>query len=194
MKARDFVVVGGGASGLAAAAELCKAGARALVLEARGRIGGRVWTRRPRGWPVPLELGAEFVHGRSPEAFAIAREAGLVVVRLPSEHRERRRGSFRDMGKRRGETRNPWLLIKHRDETASKRNIADEEPRSVVSDRLLVEIARDEGGNMEKAADGDPPALLRKMLANPRLVKPPKKSGKKAVWHSNREPRRRAGS
>jgi len=98
MKARDFVVVGGGASGLAAAAELCEAGARVLVLEARGRIGGRVWTRRPRGWPVPLELGAEFVHGRSPEAFAIAREAGLVVVRLPSEHRERRRGSFRDMG------------------------------------------------------------------------------------------------
>ena len=96
------------------------------------------------------------------------------------------------MGKRRGETRNPWLLIKHRDETASKRNIADEEPRSVVSDRLLVEIARDEGGNMEKAADGDPPALLRKMLANPKLVKPAKKSAKKAVWHSNREPARRA--
>ena len=80
------------------------------------------------------------------------------------------------MGKRRGETRNPWLLIKHRDETASKRNIADEEPRSVVSGRLLVEIARDEGGNMAKAADGDPPALLRKMLANPKLVKPPRKA------------------
>ena len=90
------------------------------------------------------------------------------------------------MGKRRGEARNPWLLIKHRDETASKRDIADEAPRSVVSDRLLVEIARDEGGNMEKAADGDPPALLRKMLENPRLVKPPKKSGRKSVWHSNR--------
>jgi bifunctional non-homologous end joining protein LigD len=98
------------------------------------------------------------------------------------------------MGKRRGESRNPWLLIKHRDETASKRNITDEEPRSVVSGRLLVEIARDEGGNMEKAADGDPPALLRELLENPKLVKPPKKSRKKAVWHSNREPRRRAKS
>ena len=96
------------------------------------------------------------------------------------------------MGKRRGEARSPWLLIKHRDETASKRDIADEEPRSIVSDRLLVEIARDEGGNMEKAADGDPPALLRKMLADPKLVKPAKNSAKKAVWHSNREPRRRA--
>ena len=90
------------------------------------------------------------------------------------------------MGKRRGEARNPWLLIKHRDETASKRDIAEEEPRSVVSGRLLVEIARDEGGNMKKAADGDPPALLRKMLDDPSLVKPPKKSRKKSVWHSNR--------
>ncbi len=96
------------------------------------------------------------------------------------------------MRRRRGEARDPWLLIKHRDETASKRNIADEEPRSVVSERLLVEIARDEGGNMEKAADGDPPKLLRQMLANPALAKPAKKSGKKAVWHSNREPRARA--
>jgi bifunctional non-homologous end joining protein LigD len=90
------------------------------------------------------------------------------------------------MGRRKGEARNPWLLIKHRDETASKRNIAEEEPRSVVSGRLLVEIARDEGGNMEKAADGDPPALLRKMLADPSLVKPARKSRKKSVWHSNR--------
>jgi len=80
----------------------------------------------------------------------------------------------------------PWLLIKHRDEFASTRDVETEEPRSVVSDRLLVEIARDEGGNMEKAADGDPPALLRKMLADPSLVKPAKKSGKKSVWHSNR--------
>jgi bifunctional non-homologous end joining protein LigD len=80
----------------------------------------------------------------------------------------------------------PWLLIKHRDELASTRDIAEEQPRSVVSDRLLVEIARDEGGNMKKAADGDPPALLRKMLENPKLVKPPKKSRKKSIWHSNR--------
>jgi hypothetical protein len=39
---------------------------------------------------------------------------------------------------------------------------------------------------MKKAADGDPPALLRQMLENPKLVKPAKKSRKKSVWHSNR--------
>ena len=80
-----------------------------------------------------------------------------------------------------------WLLIRHKDQFASKRDIVEEEPRSVVSDRLLVEIARDEGGNMQKAAEGDPPALLRKLLAMPALVKPPRKSRKKAVWHSNKK-------
>ena len=83
-------------------------------------------------------------------------------------------------------SRPAWLLIKHRDEFASTADITEEEPRSVVSRRLLVEIARDEGGNLEKAASGDPPALLQKLLKNPKLIAPPKKTGKKAVWHSNR--------
>ena len=77
-----------------------------------------------------------------------------------------------------------WLLIKHRDELASTEDIAETQPRSVVSNRLLIEIARDEGGDMEKAATGDPPALLEKMLKNPRLIAPPKRGRKKAVWHA----------
>ena len=84
------------------------------------------------------------------------------------------------------EKRAGWLLIKHRDEFASTRDIAEEEPRSVVSKRILVEIARDEGGDLEKAATGDPPALLRKLAKNPKLVTPPRRGRKKAVWHSNR--------
>ena len=88
--------------------------------------------------------------------------------------------------RRRDETRASWLLIKHRDAYASARDVAEELPRSVVSDRLLVEIARDEGGDLKKAADGDPPALLRQMLENPKLIRAPKTSRKKAVWHSNR--------
>jgi bifunctional non-homologous end joining protein LigD len=83
--------------------------------------------------------------------------------------------------------RNTWLLIKHRDEYASTEDIAETQPRSVGSKRLLLEIARDEGGNMAKAADGDPPALLKKLLQNPKLIAPPKKkSAKKSVWHSNK--------
>lgn len=49
------------------------------------------------------------------------------------------------------------LLIKHRDQFASKRDITVEEPRSALSSRTLAEIARDAGGNVEKAAEGDPP-------------------------------------
>ncbi len=51
-----------------------------------------------------------------------------------------------------------WLLIKHKDPFASKRDIALEEPRSAISNRTLAEIARDEGGDIELAASGDPPA------------------------------------
>ena len=85
------------------------------------------------------------------------------------------------------ESKTPWLLIRHRDASASSRDVTEDEPRSVVSGRLLVEIARDEGGNLKKAAEGDPPALLKKLLARPDLIKPPKRSRKKSVWHSNSE-------
>jgi bifunctional non-homologous end joining protein LigD len=57
-----------------------------------------------------------------------------------------------------------WLLIKHRDQYASTADIALSDPRSVVTQRTLAEIAADEGGNVAKAATGDPAVL-------PRLVK-----------------------
>jgi bifunctional non-homologous end joining protein LigD len=51
-----------------------------------------------------------------------------------------------------------WLLVKHRDEWARSTDVTETEPRSVKSKRLLVEIARDEGGDVKRAAEGDPPA------------------------------------
>jgi bifunctional non-homologous end joining protein LigD len=50
-----------------------------------------------------------------------------------------------------------WLLIKHRDLLASKRDITLEAPRSAISGRTLAEIARDGGGDIARAATGDPP-------------------------------------
>jgi bifunctional non-homologous end joining protein LigD len=50
-----------------------------------------------------------------------------------------------------------WLLIKHRDKYASAADIVAEKPRSVISRRLLAQIAGDAGGDVEKAATGDPP-------------------------------------
>jgi bifunctional non-homologous end joining protein LigD len=87
---------------------------------------------------------------------------------------------------RKGDGKPAWLLIKHRDEWSSAEDIAELAPRSVVSNRLLIEIARDEGGDVEKAADGDPPGLLRRILRDPKLLAPARKGGKKAVWHSGK--------
>ena len=51
--------------------------------------------------------------------------------------------------------RSAWLLIKHRDQYASTSDVTKEHPRSVASQRLLAEIARDEGGGIERASLGD---------------------------------------
>lgn len=76
----DVIVVGAGAAGLAAAAHLSRSGKSVCILEARERIGGRILTAHPRGSAVPLELGAEFIHGESPSVFEQLRLAGDVAV------------------------------------------------------------------------------------------------------------------
>jgi bifunctional non-homologous end joining protein LigD len=53
-------------------------------------------------------------------------------------------------------SRSAWLLIKHRDQYASTEDVTQEKPRSVTSHRLLADIARDEHGDIERAAMGDP--------------------------------------
>jgi len=79
----DVVVLGAGAAGLAAAAELARHGKSAVVLEARDRIGGRVWSLEVPGLPVPVELGAEFIHGRPAATLSRMREAGIAALDAP---------------------------------------------------------------------------------------------------------------
>jgi monoamine oxidase len=71
----DVVVVGAGMAGLTAARSLAEAGLKVLVVEANDRIGGRIWTRHVGD--EAIELGAEFIHGRPPELWALIKEAGL---------------------------------------------------------------------------------------------------------------------
>jgi len=52
--------------------------------------------------------------------------------------------------------RSAWLLIKNRDQFSSANDVTREEPRSAASRRLLADIARDEGGDIERASKGDP--------------------------------------
>ncbi len=57
----DVIVVGAGAAGLAASRRLLAAGCRIATIEARGRIGGRIWTE-PDCHGLPFDHGASFIH------------------------------------------------------------------------------------------------------------------------------------
>lgn len=77
--ARPVLVVGAGMAGLAAARSLTEAGRPVRVIEARDRIGGRVYT--DRGWGVPLEMGASWIHGTADNPLTeMARQARAELV------------------------------------------------------------------------------------------------------------------
>ncbi|WP_433868956.1 flavin monoamine oxidase family protein [Saccharopolyspora sp. CA-218241] len=77
----DVVVVGGGIAGLITARELGRQGVRVAVLEARDRLGGRVWTDHRLG--RDLELGGTWLHWVQPHAWAEVTRYGLEVTRGP---------------------------------------------------------------------------------------------------------------
>ena len=93
----DVIVIGAGAAGLAAASELSRAGRRVLVLEARDRVGGRCWTRHIAGLEIPVELGAEFIHGEAKVTHALLKKAGLAAVDSVREQRQVVKGRLRPM-------------------------------------------------------------------------------------------------
>jgi monoamine oxidase len=90
----DAIIIGAGAAGLAAARELSSHGYRTLLLEARERIGGRILTVGERSAGVPIELGAEFVHGGAPATFAILNAARQAVYEIPDVHYRSKDGVF----------------------------------------------------------------------------------------------------
>ena len=86
MSRYDVVIIGAGAAGLAAARALSGAGKRICLIEARDRIGGRVSTLHFFDLPLPIELGAEFIHGQSATTFSIVDAAALAAMELPDNH------------------------------------------------------------------------------------------------------------
>jgi monoamine oxidase len=77
MKDADIIIIGGGISGLLAGRELARSGKRVIILEARNRIGGRIHTVDDPSFELPVELGAEFVHGDLPLTLHLLKEAGI---------------------------------------------------------------------------------------------------------------------
>ena len=82
----DIIILGGGVAGLAAARELGRRGLKVTLLEARDRLGGRIYTRRPAGWPGPVELGAEFVHGGNDALWRLLRKHRIGTRSVPPRH------------------------------------------------------------------------------------------------------------
>lgn len=81
----EVVVLGAGLAGLAAADELAEAGLGVAVLEARGRPGGRVLTRRDESAALPVELGAELVR-EGGETWRLLEDAGAALLPVSGTH------------------------------------------------------------------------------------------------------------
>jgi monoamine oxidase len=81
----DVLVLGAGAAGLMAAGRLAAAGLGVRVLEARDRIGGRLFTCHDARLPVAVELGAEFVQGLPPVTFDLVAQARLLLYELDGD-------------------------------------------------------------------------------------------------------------
>src|ERR1051325_93968 len=92
----DVLIIGAGVAGLAAARALAAAGLAVVILEARDRIGGRIHTLHDPLSPLPIELGAEFIHGRPRETFEIVKQERLKVADVSNRHWFLRNGIVTD--------------------------------------------------------------------------------------------------
>jgi monoamine oxidase len=110
----DVIVIGAGAAGIAAAKQLQAAGRPTVVLEARGRLGGRTFTDSSLG--PSYDAGAMFIHWAERNPWTeIARELGVQTPNeswgggfqlfqngspMPAGDRARRRGAFGEIDRR----------------------------------------------------------------------------------------------
>src|SRR5688572_12789432 len=77
MATTDILVIGAGVTGLVIAKELCNSGKKVMILEAQDRAGGRIHTVSDPAFSLPVELGAEFVHGDLELTIELLKEAGI---------------------------------------------------------------------------------------------------------------------
>lgn len=92
--ATTVLIIGAGAAGLMAARELSAHGHAVTLLEARHRAGGRMCTIQPDGFSVPIETGAEFVHGKLPVTLQLLEAAGIGFEPVQGRMIEVRKGRW----------------------------------------------------------------------------------------------------
>ena len=85
MSDADVLILGAGVAGLFAARDLARAGLRVAILEARERIGGRIFTRHDASVHHSVELGAEFIHGLPPEIWEPLNRHGLTTTEVDGD-------------------------------------------------------------------------------------------------------------
>ena len=73
----DVIIIGAGAAGLMAAKKLSAEGLKVCVLEARDRIGGRIYTTKEHDFSTTVEGGAEFIHGNLSVTLDLLKEAAV---------------------------------------------------------------------------------------------------------------------
>lgn len=82
---RRVVIIGAGIAGLAAASKLAHSGVPVTLLEARTRIGGRIFTVREGCSELSIELGAEFMHGFAPEIWQPFQNSNVPITEVAGQ-------------------------------------------------------------------------------------------------------------
>ena len=83
-KDRSVIVIGAGLAGLSAAYELHQAGWQVTVLEARERVGGRVYSLRGFSNGLVAEAGGEFIEESHTRLIGLAKQFNLQLGSLGS--------------------------------------------------------------------------------------------------------------
>jgi monoamine oxidase len=94
MTKTDIIVIGAGAAGLVCARDLALAGNKVTILEARDRLGGRIHTINDTNFPLPVEAGAEFVHGNLSITKQLLKQAGLDYYEMEGDLWRSEKGQF----------------------------------------------------------------------------------------------------
>ena len=84
MPEAPVIIVGAGIAGLVAATRISQAGLPVVLLEARNRIGGRIFTQHDSSGSA-IEFGAEFIHGRPSEIWQPLENAGAVITEIEGQ-------------------------------------------------------------------------------------------------------------
>lgn len=92
----DILVIGAGASGLMAARELSAKGKKVIIIEARDRAGGRINTLSTKHFSMPVEAGAEFVHGNLELTLQLLRESNIPYTKVQGSMLRKRGGKWQE--------------------------------------------------------------------------------------------------